>query len=328
MLFMIFPTAKTFIYLNLFLSTMKKKGGGLSTPVIILIIIAGMFFLGFFAIIFAVAFSSTGTPFGNVALILIEGPITGNGGSYLGQGTASSKMISKFIEDADENPLVEVILLEINSPGGSAVASDEIAIAVKATEKPVVAFIREVGASGGYWIASSTDYIITNRMAITGSIGVISSYLEFSELFDKYGIGYEQLIAGKNKDLGTPFRKLEENERKIIQKKLNLIHDYFIEEVATNRDLSEQKVRKLATGEFYLGVEALNLGLVDQLGSKNDVENHLKETYGLENIDYIVYEPSVSFFDLLQSVFSNFFFKIGEGFGSMLLQKEDTLLLM
>ena len=90
----------------------------------------------------------------------------------------------------EENKDIKAIVLEINSPGGSAVASDEIASAVKKSNKPTVAVIREAGASGGYWIASSTDHIIANRMSITGSIGVISSYLEFSGLIEKYWVGW------------------------------------------------------------------------------------------------------------------------------------------
>ena len=108
--------------------------------------------------------------------------------------------------------------MEINSPGGSAVASDEIATAVKNAKKPVISLIREVGASGGYWVASASDYIIANRMSITGSIGVISSYLEFSGLMEKYGVGYERLVAGENKDLLTPYKKLEADQKALVQK--------------------------------------------------------------------------------------------------------------
>jgi protease-4 len=265
---------------------------------------------------------------GNVALMAVNGMITVDGGNYLGSSTTSSKTVTHFISEAIDNPQIEVILIEINSPGGSAVASDEIALAVKKSEKPVVALIREVGASGGYWIASATDHVIANRMSITGSIGVLSSFLEFSGLMEQYGVNYEQLTAGEYKDIGTPFRKLNDNEKSILQKKINKIHDFFIEEIVENRKLSENKVKQLATGEFFLGVEALELGLVDQLGNRDTAETFIKETYNIESVDYLVYEREASFFDLLSSVLSKFSFNVGEGLGSILLKQDNNLILV
>ncbi|MBU0470837.1 MAG: signal peptide peptidase SppA [Nanoarchaeota archaeon] len=265
---------------------------------------------------------------GNVALIPIEGLITGGGTDYLGSQTVSSKIIVNFIKEADENPSVKVILLEINSPGGSAVASDEIASTVKKTKKPTVALIREVGASGGYWVASATDYVIANRMSITGSIGVISSYLEFSGLMDQYGVGYERLVAGNLKDMGTPYKKLADNEKEVLQSKLDKIHEFFIEEISKNRKLEISKVKEISTGEFFLGVEAYNLGLVDGLGDRDTTEEFIKSSYGLEKVHYAVYEQEKGLFDLFGNVLSKVSFKIGEGFASFLTKKSNSPLLM
>ncbi|MBT5924903.1 S49 family peptidase, partial [Candidatus Woesearchaeota archaeon] len=192
---------------------MKKVVKKQSRAIPILLTIAAVIFVIF--VLLPVTFALfDGDKMGNVAIIPIEGIITANGASYLGGNTISSQDIVSFIEDADAKSQIKIIVLEINSPGGSPVASDEIAVAIKRTEKPVIALIREVGASGGYWIASATDHIIANRMSITGSIGVISSYLEFSGLMEEYGVGYEQLTAGQFKDMGTPFKKLQDEERK------------------------------------------------------------------------------------------------------------------
>ncbi|MBT4651174.1 signal peptide peptidase SppA [Candidatus Woesearchaeota archaeon] len=269
-----------------------------------------------------------GSKIGNVAIIPIDGPITGNGGSYLGQSTTSAKTVVNFIKEAENNKQIKVILFEINSPGGSAVASDEIASAIKKTTKPTISVIREVGASGGYWIASATNHVIANRMSITGSIGVISSFLEFSGLMDKYGVGYEQLTAGEYKDAGTPYRKLTEEEKIILQKKINKIHDYFIEEIANNRNLEKSKVTELATGEFYLGIEALELNLIDQLGDKDSAEQYIKDNYDLEEVDFVSYQTELSFFGLLTGVFSEASFNIGKGLGSILLEKSNKLMLI
>ena len=191
---------------------MKKREEKRSKLRSILLTICAVLFVVFFIIPIAIS-SFSNFDYGNVALIPIEGIITGSGGSYLGSSTISSKSIVEFIEEADKSDNIDAIVLEINSPGGSAVASDEIAEAVKNAKKPVVSFIREVGASGGYWVASASDYIIANRMSITGSIGVISSYLEFSGLMEKYGVGYERLVAGENKDLLSPYTKLEKTKK-------------------------------------------------------------------------------------------------------------------
>jgi len=306
---------------------MKKRGTEPSkTKSIVLTIVA---ILVFVFIILPLAMSLfDGSKVGNVASIPIEGPITGDGGNYLGSPTASSVEIVAFIKEAGRDPQIKVILVEINSPGGSAVASDEIASALKKTEKPVVALIREVGASGGYWIASAADQIIANKMSITGSIGVISSYLEFSGLMEEYGVGYERLVAGKYKDMGVPFRELQDEERAILQTKLNKIHGFFIEEIAANRDLPVEKVKGIATGEFYLGIEALNLGLVDQVGDKDTAEQFMKDAYGLKEIDYVVYERELGFFDALASVFAEFSFRIGEGLGSIFAEQQQKVMLI
>ncbi len=294
---------------------------------VLLTILAVIFILLFILPLAFTAFD--GSKFGNVALIPLEGIITGNGGKYLGQSTVSAQDVARFIEEAEQSVQIQAIVLEINSPGGSAVASDEIASALKKTTKPSVAFIREIGTSGGYWVASAADYIIANRMSITGSIGVTSSYLEFSGLMDEYGIGYQRLVAGERKDVGTPFRKLTAEEHDLLQQKLDKIHGFFIEEIAANRELPVRSVRQLATGEFYLGVEALDLGLIDQLGDKETLESYLQQQ-GLEEIDYVLYRKEISFIEALTGVFSPFFFTIGEGFGAILLRHNspDALLFL
>ena len=303
---------------------MKKRADRSRLRLVLITIGAVLFTLFVFLPIVFSLFD--GSKLGNVALIPIEGEITGNGVQSFTTSSISSKEIVGFIEDADDNPQIKVLLLEINSPGGSAVASDEIASAVKKAQKPVVAYIREAGASGAYWIASAADHVIANRMSITGSIGVLSSYLEFSGLMQDYNVSYQRLVAGENKDLGTPFKKLTVQEQALLQKNLDKIHVFFIEEVAANRGLELSQVQKMATGEFFLGVEALELGLVDQLGGKEEAELFIQEKFGLPDVDYLQYEHRAGFFELLSGVVSTFFFNVGEGIGSMLTRPQFNLL--
>jgi protease IV len=305
---------------------MKKKVEKKSRVRAVILVLLSIFVF-FFIIIPVVVNVFDGNKFGNVALIPVEGIITGSGGSSLGQQTLSSRDIVNYIEAATESKTIKVIVLEINSPGGSAVASDEIAAAIKKSNKPVISYIREVGASGGYWIASATDHIIANRMSITGSIGVISSYLEFSGLMEEYGVGYERLVAGAKKDIGTPFRKLKSEEKDLLQKKLDKIHDYFVQEISLNRNMSINKVRSLATGEFFLGVEAKQNGLIDLLGNKDTVEEYLKEEYHLSNINYVTYQREVGLLEILTGVFSDFFFKMGQGISSVFIEQQNIALI-
>src|SRR3989344_2986548 len=298
----------------------KRKDRGIARFIFLGI---GIFLLLVFVIIPIISSFFSQYNLGNVALIQIKGVISSETGSMLGSATVSSSEIIEFIEDADNNEQFKVILLEINSPGGSAVASDEIAAAVKRTSKPVVAIIREMGASGGYWIASAADYVMANRMSITGSIGVISSYLEFSGLMEDYGVGYERLVAGENKDMGTPYQKLSPAQQKLMQGKLDQIHDFFIQEVAENRQMDIVEVQNLATGEFYLGVEALNLGLVDSLGDKDAITKYLQQTYSLEEVSYYLYQRPVGLLDILSSVLSDLSFKVGEGLGVSLMNSNN-----
>ncbi len=322
-----FSYAQNFINLITLLIVMKrgeKNNTTVKTVLITVVIIFAVLFLLPFMLLLIFSSANTQPSFGNIAIIPVKGPILTTAPSGFGAAqVASSEEIILYLEDAAQDSSIDAIILEINSPGGSAVASDEIGTVIKQIDKPVVAQIREVGASGGYWIASASDHIVAHRMAITGSIGVISSYLEFSGLMEEYGVGYERLVAGNNKDIGTPFKQLSNKERTILQEKLDTIHDYFIQEVAENRDLSQTKVREVATGEFYLGVEALELGLIDELGNLDTVEAYLSQQHDIKRFEYVIYESELTLFDALFGVFNNFFFSVGKGIGSELKIQEQ-----
>ncbi|MEM2933261.1 MAG: signal peptide peptidase SppA, partial [Candidatus Pacearchaeota archaeon] len=183
----------------------------------------------------------------NVALIHIDGTIlTSPVESFLPYSATYSEDIIKFIEDAMKNKNIKAIIFEINSPGGSAVASSEIAEAIKKAkeEKLTVALIREQGTSGAYWIASSCDYIVAHPLSVTGSIGVLASYLEISGLLERFNITYVNLTAGKHKDIMSPYRELTEEEREMIQNKIDLIHEAFIDEVVKNRKLNDNQAKE------------------------------------------------------------------------------------
>ena len=260
-----------------------------------------------------------------IAVINIDGEITSNDNlGFFESGVSSNKIISD-LERANKNNGIKAVIIEINSPGGVVVGSREIVKAVKDMNKPVIALIRDVGASGAYWVASASDWIIADEMSITGSIGVYSSYLEFSGLLEKYNISYERLVAGEYKDVGVPYKKLSDREKNMMQQKLNLIHELFIKDIAANRNLSEAKVRELANGFFYLGIEAKQNGLIDELGGKKEAINKAKELGKIKDGNLVEYKENPSWLEFLNKIESNAFYSIGRGIGVSLIKEENNL---
>ncbi len=251
-----------------------------------------------------------------IAVIPLSGVIGVTDNRLVGGGFVSSTDLVDMINKAGKDDNIKAVILEINSPGGTVVASEEIANAVEHLDKPVVAWIREVGASGAYWIASSADVIVADPLSITGSIGVISSYLQFSGLLEDYGIKYERLVSGDFKDTGSPYKNLSSKERVILQRKLDKIRDFFVNKVAENRNMSYDEVNNLATGMFYLGEEAKELGLVDVLGGKDEAIKITEDLANIKNAELVKFEKRSSIFDLFGRVSTKVFYYLGKGIGS------------
>ena len=310
----------------------EKSSKGKWIAVIIIIVILGlisMVIAGIMSVIIGItSLDTSSTPIGsgNVALIPIKGVILTETVSspFGGSGDTSSSDVVESIEKADKNPSIKAIVFEINSPGGSGVASDEIASAIKRSSKPTVSYVREVGASGAYWVASATDRIFVNRMSIVGSIGVIASYLEFSGFMQEYNITYERFVAGKYKDFGSPFRKPTNDERDLFQIQLDSMHDIFINEVATNRNMSQEKVRELATGFFFTGEQGINLGLVDEIGGKEEVKTYLEKELNM-TIQFVEYKRKRTLLDLFGEMSSQGTFAMGKGIGTALVERKPQL---
>jgi len=257
---------------------------------------------------------------GNVAMVKIEGIITTGADdsiAFITQRTSSERIV-KALKEAEEDPTIEAILLEINSPGGSAVASKEIVDAVKRCEKPIYALIREFGASGAYWIASATDKIIANELSIVGSVGVTASYLEFAGLLKRYNITYRQLTSAKFKEAGKSVKELTQEEKDYLISKINLIHQIFLQDVVENRKLSEKVKEEISQGKFFLGKEALNLSLIDAIGDIKTAEQLLKAELGVKEISFKEKNERAS---ILNEIFGAFF-NLGYGIGTAFLENQ------
>jgi protease-4 len=255
---------------------------------------------------------------GNVAHIKVTGTIMPESpGSILKGDVAESQEIVKFIKKADENPEVKAILLEIDSPGGTPVASYEIAEAVLKANKTTVAWIREAGASGAYWVASSADHIVANPMSITGSVGVTASYLEFEGTLHRYNASYRRLVSGKYKDIGTPFKEMTPDEEQIMQEVMADIQEEFINSVVENRKLSSDVAEQISDGRLYTGKKALKLGLIDELGGKEEAVKWIEKKEGI-TAELAEYKRPKTLAEMLTEVMSEHGLMMGEGIGQSL----------
>ena len=244
-----------------------------------------------------------------------------------GEIGASDELV-KQIKKADRDDSVKGIILEIDSPGGSVLPSKEIADVVKATKKPTVAWIRGAGASGAYWIASAADKIVADETSITGSIGVIGSYLDYQGLFEKYGINYDHFVSGPYKDTGTPYRTPRDDERAYFQGKINALKELFVDAVAENRNMSRAKIAKLATGEIFLGNEALSAGLIDVLGGRQEAQKTMQELAGLKDSRLVAYETPKGLLSLFTNSAESFAYWMGKGIGDSFKPRANSVQLL
>ncbi len=229
----------------------------------------------------------------DVAEVAVEGPITRDGGGGrlpTSPGATPADDIVEQIDRADADDSVDALLLKLNTPGGEVVPSDDIRLAAERFDGPTIAYTTDVCASGGYWIASGCDELWAREGSIVGSIGVIGSRVNASELTAKLGLSYERFAAGEYKDAGTPLRELEDDERAYLQGLIDDYYETFIERVSEGRDLEPAEIRE-TEARIYLGQEAAELGLVDELGTRRDLEETVAEQLEREEVAVEEFEP-------------------------------------
>ncbi|VVB51000.1 Peptidase family S49 [uncultured archaeon] len=261
-----------------------------------------------------------------VMVIPIRGMITSEdcGGDFI-SGTptcANPSFLKERLKEASDDNNIKAVVLDINSGGGEVVASREMMRSVRDFDKPIVARIGEIGASGAYYVASASDYIIADDDSITGSIGVIMEIQQYYGLMEKLGLNVTTIKAGKNKDSGSPYRPMEPEEKDRFQSLLDQVHQDFINDVAQNRGLDKEQVTNLATGDVYLGKEAVGLGLVDGLGGMDEATLKAAEIAGIEGQPDVVERPNdkLTLADLLSSMSAN----AGYGLGRALLAQDTS----
>ncbi len=238
-----------------------------------------------------------------VALIRVEGVIV------------DSHQTVTELKKFGENPSIKAIVLRIDSPGGGVVPSQEIYDAVQRVRnkhnKAVIASMGTVASSGGYYIASATDRIIANPGTLTGSIGVIMETANVEGLLKKIGVEGIVVKSGKFKDVGSPLRKMTEEEQALLQSVMDDVHKQFIDAVAVGRALETAAVQALADGRIFTGRQAKEAKLVDELGNLEDAIQLAADLAGIEGEPKVV-EPRRRFSlrELLESRLSILFPKL------------------
>jgi protease-4 len=227
-----------------------------------------------------------------VAVISLSGPIQPESSGFLFGGTGiTPQQVRSQVERAKNDISVKAVVLQVESPGGSAAASQEILNELGRLKKPIVVSMGDVVASGGYYISAKADKIVALPATLTGSIGVISEIPNLKGLFDKLGIEMEVFTGGEYKDMYAGFRELTPEEKAIMQEITDQIYDQFVQVVAEGRKMSVDKVRELATGQLYTGVQAKELGLVDELGGFNEAIDLAASLAGIEKPKVEYYKP-------------------------------------
>lgn len=222
------------------------------------------------------------------------------------QSNDANDFVVEELKKAKEDPQIKGVILNVNSPGGSVYASERIANEIKAlkeAQKPVYTVMREMAASGGYYISAPTDRIYASNETWTGSIGVIIQSYSLQGLFEKYGIKEQNITTGKMKDAGSQGRDMSKEEKEYFQGLVDSAFDRFVKIVSEGRGISEREVRKLADGRVYDGSQALSNGLVDKIG---DLDSAIGDMASENNLE----DPMVIRNENIMGSFSSIFSKV------------------
>jgi len=255
----------------------------------------------------------------NVAEVAVEGAISRDGGGGAvppSSGGTGAESIVEQVERADADRNVEALLVKLNTPGGEIVPSQDIRLAAERFDGPTVAYATDTCASGGYEIAAGCDEFWAREGSIVGSIGVVGSRVNVAGLADRLGVSYEQLTAGRFKDAGVPLKELDEAEREYLQTLVDDYYDQFVADVVEGRDLAEETVRD-TEARVYLGSEAADMGLVDRLGTREDVEASVSERIGTEPV-VEEFEPQRGLTDRLRTGTQRVAYAFGAGLAGTL----------
>lgn len=239
-----------------------------------------------------------------IAVLPVTGQISSAQGT-VGSQTATPQTFRDQLTQAAEDDRVKGVVVEVNSPGGGVVSSQQMHKSIldfkEEAGKPVIVSMSETAASGGYYLATAADRIVANETTLTGSLGVIFSYLNLEEAAEEYGVEQEVIKSGPYKDIGSPTREPTEEELEILQSLVNESYNQFVEVIVEGRNLPEEEVREIADGRIYSGLQAESLGLVDELGDLDRAAEIAGDLAGAGRTTVVRYERAPGFVELLRN---------------------------
>jgi len=248
-----------------------------------------------------------------IAVIYASGIIMSGRGGYdpLMGGVLGSDTLIEYIREARKDPSVRAIVVRIDSPGGSATASDAIWRELVITrderhDRPLVVSMSDLAASGGYWMALAAPYIVAQPATLTGSIGVITGKMVTGGVYKKLGANIETVSEGKNAELASPARPFNDAERKKVESLIEETYDQFIEKAAESRHMKPEKVDAIGQGRVWTGRQAKSLGLVDELGGLDRAIAAAKQRAKIpagSDVEVVVYPPRRTVYELLSKGF-------------------------
>lgn len=218
----------------------------------------------------------------------------------MGDGGKPGAPVCRKAGQGERDRSVKAVIVRINSPGGTVQATEAMYERIrrfrKDSGKPVLSCITDVGASGGYYVACAAERIICQPSTITGSIGVMVQTVSFAGTMSMLGISAEAINSGRLKDMGSPLKKLTDEEREVFQGMVDEFYGRFVEVVAEGRkELTPAKVRALADGRVYTGRQALELELVDRLGGLQDAVAEAKKAAGVKKAKVVMYHRPLGY---------------------------------
>jgi protease-4 len=294
---------------------MKKDSKIVISIIVGGVIVISLLLLVLFTVIGGVSTLSSAPNGDTVAVIPLQGEI-GYGSSNSSDSVVTPDMIQSSISQAESDSSVSSIVIDVNSPGGSPVASEEIMNSIKSSQKPIVVWISDVGASGAYLASSSADKIIASPSSMVGSIGVIMQITDLSKYYQENGINISSIKAGQYKDMGADYQPLTTTERNMLQGMVNQDYDHFIDIVSTNRNLTKNYTESIAQGKIYTGTQAKKLKLVDETGGKTVALDEAAKLGGIKgSYNVITISPTSNILNVLNNFSSMIAYSIGMGIG-------------
>ncbi|ATH59845.1 signal peptide peptidase SppA [Staphylococcus nepalensis] len=240
-----------------------------------------------------------------IAHLTLNGEIAeGTGGGMFGGSGYNHEAFLKQLDKVKKDSSIKGVLLSINTPGGGTYPSDEIYKKIKEIKqkhKKVYVHMESMAASGGYYIAAPSDKIYAGPQTTTGSIGVIMSNVDYSGLQEKLGVKENVIKSGKHKDIMSSSREMTSEEKDILQSVLDDSYERFVNIVEDGRDMSEEKVKKLADGRIYSAQQAKANGLIDEIGYKDNALKALKKDINAEDAEVFKYSEGGGWFSSLYS---------------------------